>query len=327
MKVIVVGSHGFIGGYLCQKFIQNGWEVVGLDGVNMYKPEQYELFLKHYELRNKRQLPGLSGFYRLDCAQNGAEVARIVRNFKPDVVVNLAGTSVADICKKNTEEAVHSIYQLNANILEALKDYEPVKRYIFSSSSMIYGDFTVESPDEESPKNPKDPYGAIKLGAELLIQSFNRQFNLPYVIIRPSAVYGPLDSNMRVTGIFLTNAHKGKALRINDPNEKLDFTYVEDTAEGFYLAATQEASLNQVFNITRGEGRTILDLARCIQKHYPDVEIIENMGDEHMGGLVRPMRGGLCIDKARNLLGYDPKYSLEEGVDKYVREWKDIYGG
>lgn len=326
MSILVVGSHGFIGGYVSQLFIQQGWEVVGIDNINMYKPEHYELFLRHYEIRQKTQLSGLSAFYRLDCAQDGAEVARIVRKHQPEIVINLAGTSVADICKKNTEEAVQSIYQLNANLLEALKEHEKLNRYVFVSSSMVYGDFITECPDEDAPKNPKDPYGAIKLGSELLIQSFQRQFGLPYVIVRPSAVYGPLDSNMRVTGIFLLNAHRGKPLKVNDVTEKLDFTFVEDTAEGIFLAATREGGTNEVFNITKGEGRTILNLAEQIKRHYPSVEIVKNINAEHMEGLIRPTRGALCIDKARNLLGYEPKHRLEEGISKYVREWRKIYG-
>jgi nucleoside-diphosphate-sugar epimerase len=325
MKVLVIGSHGFIGSYVCKLLIDSGWEVIGVDNINMYKPEQYQLFLRHYEIRQKTQLYGLSVFYRVD-ATHGAEVTRIVRKHRPEVVINLAGTPVADVCKKNTEEAVQSIYKLNANLLEAIKEDDNLQRYVFISSSMVYGDFQCDRPDEDAPKNPKDPYGAIKLGAELLIESFQRQFGVPYVVVRPSAVYGPLDSNMRVTGIFLLNAHRGKPIRVNDVNERLDFTYVEDTAEGIYLAATHGRGLNEVFNITRGEGRTIRELAGEIKKYYPSVEIIENVAPEHMEGLVRPVRGTLNIDKARRLLGYAPKYSLEAGIEKYVREWKKIYG-
>ncbi len=325
MKVVVIGSQGFIGGYVCGRFIKEGWSVIGIDNINMYKPDNYDLFLRHYELRQKTQLCKLNAFYRCD-ASRGTEVARIIRKHSPEIVINVAGTSIADVCKKNTEEAVQSIYNLSANILEAIKDYGKLDRYVFISSSMVYGDFLCDSPDEESLKNPKDPYGAIKLGAELLIQSFDRQFGLPYTIIRPSAVYGPLDSNMRVTGIFLMNAHIGKPLRVENVDEKLDFTYIDDTTEGIFLAATHKNGANEVFNITRGEGRTILELAEEIRTHYPNITIVKNTAGEHMEGLIRPVRGALGINKARRLLGYSPKYSLKEGVALYAREWKKIYG-
>ncbi len=323
-KALVVGSHGFIGGYVCKQLIEEGWEVVGADSINMYKPKNYSLFTRHFEIRQEKLLKGLKEFYRMDCS-HGIEFSRVVQQHQPDVVINLGGTSVADVCKKNIAEAVQSIYLLNANILQALKEHQKLDRYVYTSSSMVYGDFPCDRPDEETAGKPKDPYGAIKLGGELLVQSFHRQFGLPYVIIRPSAVYGPLDSNMRVTGIFMLNAHLGRPLKINDVNERLDFTFVEDTADGIVRAATRPEGRNETFNITRGEGRTIAELAEMIKRHFPQADIQLNAEVEHMEGLVRPQRGALNINKAKKLLGYDPKFSLSDGVARYAEEWKQIF--
>lgn len=323
--VVIIGSHGFIGGYLCHRFSQAGWEVIGVDAINMYKPGAYQLWLRHYDLRQKNQLSKLLAFYRTDCVHH-SEISRIIRKHKPRIVINLGGTSVADVCKQNSEEAVRTIYQLNSYVLEAVKDYGELDRYVFVSSSMTYGDFSVDRPDEDAVKKPKDPYGAIKLGAELLVESFSRQFGINYTIVRPSAVYGPLDSNMRVTGIFMRNAHLGKPLHVNDVHERLDFTYVEDTTEGLFLAATEANAENETFNITRGEGRTILELAQAIQKCIPGVQIETQGETEFMEGLIRPARGALNIDKAREKIGYSPRYSLEEGVAKYAQAWREIYG-
>lgn len=324
-RALVIGSSGFIGGYVCERLVAEGYEVVGVDNINLYKPNQWKMFMRHFEIRQSRQLQGLSAFYRMDAAQ-GAEIVKIIQKHKPNVVINLGGTSVADVCKVNIDEAVSSIYMLNCNLLQGLKEYDALDRYVYASSSMTYGDFPPEPPDEDAPKRPKDPYGAIKLGGEYLIQSFNRQFDLPYVIIRPSAVYGPLDSNMRVTGIFMLNAHQGKPLRVNDPHEQLDFTYVDDTADGIVRAATRPEALNETFNITRGESRTIDELAKAIQAQFPKVEIQYGAPPEHMQGLVRPNRGALNIEKARRLLGFNPSVSLPEGIEKYAREWRAIYG-
>lgn len=324
-RALVIGSSGFIGGYVCERLVAEGWEVIGVDNINLYKPNQWKMFMRHFEIRQSRQLKGLSAFYRMDAAQ-GAEIVKIIQKHKPNVVINLGGTSVADVCKVNIDEAVSSIYMLNCNLLQGLKEYDGLDRYVYASSSMTYGDFPPEPPDEEAPKRPKDPYGAIKLGGEYLIQSFNRQFDLPYVIIRPSAVYGPLDSNMRVTGIFMLNAHLGKPLRVNDPHEQLDFTYVDDTADGIVRAATRPEALNETFNITRGESRTIDELAIAVQQQFPKVEIQYGAPPEHMQGLVRPNRGALNIEKARRLLGFNPKVSLPQGIEMYAREWRAIYG-
>lgn len=324
-RALVIGSHGFIGGYVCERLLAHGFDVVGVDNVNLYKPQQWKMFMRHYEIRQERQLKGLSAFYRMDAAQGG-EIAKVIAKHKPNVVLNLGGTSVADVCKVNIDEAVSSIYLLNCNILQALKDHGALDRYVYASSSMTYGDFPPEPPDEEAPKRPKDPYGAIKLGGEYLIQSFHRQFDIPYVVVRPSAVYGPLDSNMRVTGIFMLNAHLGKPLRVNDRSEQLDFTYVEDTADGFVRACTRPEALNETFNITRGESRTIEELALEVQRQFPGTEIQYGASAEHMQGLVRPNRGALNIEKARRRLEFDPRISLSEGIARYAREWRAIYG-
>ena len=158
------------------------------------------------------------------------------------------------------------------------------------------------------------------------MRSCSAQFDLPFTIIRPSAVYGPLDSNMRVSGIFMLNAHKGMPLRVNDVSEALDFTYVEDAAAGFQLAALHPNGRNETFNITRGEGQTIETLALEIQKHFPGTEIEYGASAEHMEGLERPTRGALSIEKAENLLGYSPKFTLSQGVEVYARRWKEMFG-
>jgi nucleoside-diphosphate-sugar epimerase len=322
---LVIGSSGFIGGYVCERLVAGGWDVVGIDNVNLYKPQQWKLFMRHFEIRQTKQLKGLNTFYRMDASQGG-EAARVIAKHKPSLVLNLGGTSVADVCKFNIDEAVHSIYLLNSNLLQALKQHDALERYVYVSSSMVYGDFPPDPPAEDAPKRPKDPYGAIKLGGESLVQSFHRQFDLPFVVIRPSAVYGPLDSNMRVTGIFMMNAHFGKALRVNDRSEQLDFTYVEDAADGIVRASTRREALNETFNITRGEGRTIDELAIEVKTQFPAAEIQYGAAPEHMQGLVRPSRGALNIDKARRLLDFNPRVSLPEGIERYAKEWRAIFG-
>lgn len=324
-RALVIGSSGFIGGYVCERLVEDGWEVIGVDNINLYKPNQWKMFMRHFEIRQTRQLKGLSAFYRMDAAQGG-EIAKVISTHKPNVVINLGGTSVADVCKVNIDEAVSSIYLLNCNVLQALKAHDALDRYVYASSSMIYGDFPSHPPDEDAGKRPKDPYGAIKLGGEYLIQSFHRQFDIPYVVIRPSAVYGPLDSNMRVTGIFMLNAHLGKPLRVNDRTEQLDFTYVTDTADGIVRASTRKEALNETFNITRGESRTIEELAVEVQKHFPGITIEYGAAPEHMQGLVRPNRGALNIDRARRKLAFSPRISLPEGISLYAQEWRAIYG-
>jgi nucleoside-diphosphate-sugar epimerase len=324
-RIVILGATGFIGGYLARGLVAQGHEVVGIDMVNMYKPREWALFWRNYQERQRSQLGGLAALHRLDGSQP-VETSEVIHDFEPHVVINLGGTSVADVCKRNIHEAVQSIYLLNANLLQILKLEKSLERYVYVSSSMTYGDFSSERPTEDATMRPRDPYGAIKLGGEHLVRSFSTQFDLPYTIIRPSAVYGPLDSNMRVSGIFMLNAHNGIPLRVNDVNEALDFTYVEDAAEGFRLAALHPNGLNETFNITRGEGKTIETLALEVQKQFPGTEIQYGADAEHMEGLERPTRGALSIEKAKELLGYTPNFGLNQGVAAYAHRWKEMFG-
>lgn len=323
--ILVVGSHGFIGGYVCKALTDKGHKVVGIDSLLVYKPEQWKIHQKHMEYRHANQVDALEAFYRVDAAQP-VELLEILDAHKPQIIINVGGNSVADQCKKNIGEALHSIYLLNANLLQCIKNLTFVERYTYISSSMIYGDFESDPQLEDSPKRPGDPYGAIKLGGEYLVESFNKQFNTPFTIIRPSAAYGPLDSNMRVSGIFISNASKGKPLRVSDPNEVLDFTYVEDLANGIVAASLSPGGLNQTFNMTRGHSRTILEFANEVVKYFPDVKIEIGQQAEHMPGLVRPKRGTLGMSKAHDLLGYVPHIDIEQGVKLYSVFWKEMHG-
>ena len=316
MKIIVIGSHGFIGSKICSKLINSGHQVFGIDDLSIYNTNKIDFYYFNQNLRQKIFLKDLKDFSRLNC-NHSFEFEKIVNSFAPDIIINVAGTSIADVCKKNTQEAVESIYSLNSNILEVLKN-KNIKKYIFFSSSMVYGNFSREIISEDDETNPIDPYGAIKLGCEYLIKSFNQQFNLPYVIVRPSAVYGPTDANMRVSGIFIYNSFINKPLKVMDKQERLDFTYVDDLANGIKNIVSNDVT-NEIFNLTTGDSKTIYEFASIIKSIKKNVIIESNAGEvEFMEGLKRPKRGTLNISKAREILNFKPAYDLEKGVKEYL---------
>lgn len=318
MKVLVIGSHGFIGSHLVHNLIENGHEVFGIDNLNIYSLKHADFYFENLRLRREMLLKKLLNFEKFD-SQVYFSLDKIINSFSPNVVINLGGNSVADSCKKNTYDAVSSIYSMNANVLEVLKKYNNIK-YIYVSSSMIYGNFETDFVNEGASQNPIDPYGSIKLGGEYLVKSFHYQFDLPYIIIRPSAVYGPMDSNMRVSGIFLYNSFSNKPLKVMDVNERLDFTYVKDLVNGLTLCIENTNVVNETFNLTAGNSRTIKDFANILHQINPKLQVVLNSNsDEQMPGLKRPKRGTLDISKAKNILNYLPKYSLEEGIKEYYQ--------
>jgi len=180
---------------------------------------------------------------------------------------------------------------------------------------MVYGDFIEVPAMEDHPKTPKDIYGGTKLAGEILTETYGRRYKINYTIVRPSGVYGPTDVNRRVVQIFLENALKNKKLILQGGgNNLIDFTYVEDCADGIYLAAVSSKGENQAFNITRGEGRSLIECTNILKTFFPNLTTQVEPAQPF-----RPKRGALSIQKARELLGYSPKFSLEQGVDKYFQ--------
>ena len=112
----------------------------------------------------------------------------------------------------------------------------------------------------------------MKLGGEIITKGISRLNNIPYTIIRPSAVYGPTDMNRRVSQIFIENAFNNKLIEIEGKNEKLDFTYIEDLAKGCVLAGTKEKGINQTFNITFGRAQTLYSFVMNLKKLFPDLK-------------------------------------------------------
>ena len=241
-------------------------------------------------------------------------ISALKESRQPEVVIHLAAIPLATASNQFSEDAIQINLNGTVTLLEAIRVTPSVKRLVFASSSFVYGNFHYAPADEEHPTDPIDVYGGTKLAGEALIKGFARRFGIEFVIIRPSAVYGPTDANRRVTQIFVENAILGRSLILHGGGRsQLDFTYCEDTAHGFVLASLHPEAANEVFNITRGEGRSIKELADIISRLVPGTRIDERPADE-----TRPERGALDISKARQLLGYEPRYSLEEGMERYV---------
>ncbi|HUW57664.1 MAG TPA: NAD-dependent epimerase/dehydratase family protein [Planctomycetota bacterium] len=312
MKILVTGGAGFIGSYIVRELVELGHDVVVYDAfVHYFSPLE-----SNYDENLRRRFEGIEDRFSIvrGDTRNETEVRRCIMQHRPQRIIHLAALPLADLSHTHSDEAIRSILHGTVNILETLRDTDFVERFVYTSSSMVYGDFQHYSANEEHPKHPKDIYGGTKLAGEILTQSFSRRFGIEYTIIRPSAVYGPTDVNRRVSGLFIENAMRGEELVLHGGGRtKLDFTYVKDTAHGFVLATLAAEARNEVFNITRGEARSLLEFAEILKRHFPDLRMVVQPHEAH-----RPRRGTLDISKARELLGYCPLYPLEEGIAETV---------
>ena len=319
----VTGGEGFIGYHLCTELLKNQENIViSYDVLKHVIPltESNWCFYQNYRvkcLQNSRLIRG-----RGDVNSRGL-LKETLEKYRPEIMFHLAGLSIANVSHTHPEEAFHDLFMATMTLIDVIRNLSyKINRFIYISSSMVYGDFKRDSlgsilPAVESWEcNPKCIYGGMKLCGETLVKVYNQRFGLPFVIIRPSAVYGPTDSNRRVTELFLMDSLTGGEFVLDNGGlHQLDFTYVKDLIQGLILASTSKKALGQTFNITRGEGRTIKELAEILMKLNPDPGcklVIKNVS------VYRPNRGTLNISKAKNLLGYEPKYSLEDGMKEYI---------
>jgi UDP-glucose 4-epimerase len=178
---------------------------------------------------------------------------------------------------------------------------------------MVYGDFDNDV-TEDTECRPQGQYGIMKLAGEWLVKDYARRTGMSYMIIRPSAVYGPLDVEDRVISKFILTAMRGGTIKVNGANETLDFTYVDDAADGI-VAATLSKHINKTYNITKSHSKTLLEAAELA------VQIVGQGNIEvHDKDADFPSRGSLNIDAARQDLGFDPQVDIDKGFKRYY-EW------
>ncbi len=324
----ITGGDGFIGYHLCKELLKDkNNKIIIYDALKHFLPLSKSNWCYYQDYRantlNDERLIRVRG----DILSKGF-LRETIEEYKPEVIIHLAALSIATVSNTHSEEAMDDIFRIAINLLDVIKGLSyKIERLVYTSSSMVYGDFLKDKSGnvipaiESQPCKPKDIYGALKLSGEILVRTYGMRFGIPYVIVRPSAVYGPTDCNRRVTEIFIMNCLNGKELTLeNGGLNLLDFTYVKDFVQGMVLAATSKKAFGETFNITRGEGRTIKDLAEILFKLNPDTGSKIVVKEKEV---FRPNRGQLDISKAKKLLGYNPQYSLEKGMAEYVEFVKE----
>jgi nucleoside-diphosphate-sugar epimerase len=309
-KFLVTGGMGLIGHNVVQRLEARGDEVVIVDIMTNYGIiPQEEL---EYLLDERRKKIKTQAVYRTDIAE-GDKFDQIVANHRPDVIIHMASFPRQKVVNANPAWGARVMMEGLINICESAKRHG-VERVVYISSSMVYGDFS-DQVLEDADCHPIGQYGIMKLAGEDLVKDYHRRGCFDYCILRPSAVYGPLDVEDRVVAKFMLTAMRGGVLRVNGAGETLDFTYVDDAADGIVSAATRIMSANKTYNITKSHSVSLLEAAEMIVKIVGKGTIECRDKDADF-----PSRGALNIDRARVILGFDPKVDVEQGFQNYY-EW------
>lgn len=314
-KILITGGLGLIGHNVVRRLLDQGHEVSITDTRTTYGlVPQDELDYLISERLKKIPTIYLQS-HRVDIADQ-AGIDWMIRRYRPDTVIHLASFPRQKVVNADPCRGSRTMSEGLLNLLERSAQHG-IKKFVYISSSMVYGDFE-DQVREDATCRPQGQYGIMKLAGEWLVRDYTRKTGMDHVIIRPSAVYGPLDVEDRVISKFLLTAMRGGTISVNGAKETLDFTYVDDAADGIVAAALRDQANNNIYNITKSHSKTLLAAAELAVSIAGQGSISLRDRD-----LDFPSRGALNIDAARRDLGFDPKIDIEQGFDFYYQWFKD----
>ena len=326
-KICIVGGAGFIGHNIALTLSQSDYEILIIDSLainnyhslhsdNIPNPKLSKLILDE-RMNSLKSQPNIKILYH--DARDYHLLSNTISNFQPKVLIQLAAVSHANRSNKDPYSTFDNSLRTLENALDACKGF--IEHFIYFSSSMVYGNFQSSKVDEDSNCDPIGIYGALKLAGEIIVKSYGSVFNLPYTIVRPSALYGERCVSRRVGQIFIESALTNKPIIIKgDGSEELDFTYIEDLVQGIKQIIENENSKNQTFNLTYGKSNSVINLLNTLKKHFDNLEV-----EFHDQEPFTPKRGTLDVSKANKLINYNPEYPIEIAYPKYIEWYKKIW--
>lgn len=303
-KILVTGGAGFIGSHIVDIYLKNNYEVVVVDNFSSGKKENLPANIKLYKA-------DISDISMLD------EIFKIE---KPNIVNHHAAQiNVRESISNPQSDAKINIIG-GLNLLEVSKKYDVEKIIFASTGGAIYGDTDLIPTKEGHLEQPISPYGIAKLAFEKYLYYYKEVFGLSYVVLRYSNVYGPRQNaqgEAGVVSIFIDKILNNEQPLINgDGLQTRDFVYVEDVANA-NLLALKDSNI-ATYNVSTGIETNINDLFDIIAKNFPK-KILKKYNSEIAG---EQKRSCLSYEKAKKALNWQPKFNLEEGINKTVEYFR-----
>ena len=315
-KVVVTGAGGFIGSHLVERLLDLGADVTA--------------FVR-YNSRNDRGVLGLDGGRGRPVTVVAGEirelatVRRLVKD--ADVVFHLAALVGIPYSYVHPDEVVEVNTIGTLNVLTAAKD-AGVRRVVVTSTSEVYGSALKVPIAEDHPKQPQSPYAASKIASDAVALSFHRSFDLPVAVVRPFNTYGPRQSDRAIIPTIISQALTKREVTLGNTAPTRDFTYVTDTAEGMLRMGEADEAVGEEVNLGSGSEISIGDLAAKIAAIVgADVRVVrseERMRPAHS----EVMRLLADNGKAKRLIGWTPRVSLDEGLRRtvaWIRDHPTLY--
>lgn len=329
--VLVTGSAGFIGYFLCKKLLEsfNNISVIGVDNVNDY----YDVKLKEERIRLLDEMKKKFVFIKEDISNKDA-IDLIFSKYKPTVVVNLAAQAGVEYSIHHPEAYIQSNIVGFFNILQACR-FNKVEHLVYASSSSVYGS-NKKCPNSVSDKvdNPLSLYAASKKSNELFAHCYSKLYGIPSTGLRFFSVYGPLGRPDMAMYKFTNKILKGEPIQINNNGDMYrDFTYIDDIITGVIMIMQKIPKLNEdnvpykVYNIGNSHPEKLMDLVDYLE----ELLLKEGIIKEKFKKEFVPMQPAdvyktfADVSELEKEFGYKPGTPLKEGMTKFVRWYKEYY--
>jgi UDP-glucuronate 4-epimerase len=315
MKIIVTGGAGFIGSHLVDRLLNEGREVTVVDNFD-------PLYDRAFKQSNLIEARKSAGFRLVELDIRDAPGARgLVEEFRPDAIVHLAARagvrlSIADP-RLYTEVNVLGTLAY----LEAACRLDPRPRFVYASSSSVYGDRAAGPFRESDPVDlPVSPYAATKRACELLAHTYHHLHSLPITGLRFFTAYGPRNRPDLAVAKFTRLIDQGLPVPMfGDGTSRRDYTYVGDIVDGV-TRAIDHCSTHHLYNLGNSQPVAVRDLIELIGRALgkaPRIEVLpEQPGDVH--------QTFASIDRAAHELGYAPKTTIEDGLSRYIAWYRSL---
>jgi len=306
MKVLVTGGSGFIGSHLIPKLIDLGHEVYSLE---RYVTGRYVL--------GAREATTVFGDL-----QDSFIIRKLVREIQPDAVIHLASISPVAYSYDHPQEVFETNIIGTINLAEScLREIPRFKHFLYAGTSEEYGNQTQFPIKEGAELRPNSPYSVSKVAADRYLHYMRDAYDFPMTVLRPFNTYGRKDSVHFVVERIVTQMLRGEAVGLGDPNPVRDLMYVNDHIDAYTMCLNNEKAKGEIFNFCIGHGISIKELANMIAK-------LTNFDGKITWSTIpaRPLDIQKLVgnyQKAKRVLGWKPKYTLEEGLKETISFWKD----
>ena len=313
--ILVTGTAGFIGFHLSKKLLEKGYRVVGVDNMNEY----YDVSLKKSRLEILTPYPEFV-FCKEDL-ENLSGIKKIFQTHTIDRVCNLAAQAGVRYSLENPFAYEKSNLEGFLNLLELAREYE-VENFVYASSSSVYGSnekipFSVE----DRVDNPVSLYAATKKANELMAHAYHHLFGFPCTGLRYFTVYGPWGRPDMALFIFSDAILHNRPINVyNFGRMRRDFTYIDDIIDGT-IAAIEKPHAYEVFNLGNSNTTELMEFIRIIEEEL-GMEAQKNMMPLQPGDVPATSAD---IQKSKEMLGFNPKTSIREGIHKFLVWYREYY--